>query len=96
VERREGLTVDWGWVPIVVAVIAGPMMWMLHRFERKNDRQHAENGHVLSSIKDAITEQSADIREVKHDVRDLKADHRRLADDHRRLSDNFHAHEETL
>jgi hypothetical protein len=69
---------DWGWVPIIVALIAGPVMWMLKRFERRNDAQHAENGEVLSSIKDAVLSQSVDIRDVKADVRDLKADHRLL------------------
>jgi hypothetical protein len=69
---------DWGWVPIVVALIAGPVMFMLHRFERRNDAQHAENGEVLSSIKQVVLEQSADIRDVKADVRDLKSDHRVL------------------
>lgn len=72
---------DWGWVPIIVALIAGPMMWMLKRFERRNDAQHAENGAVLSSIKDAVLSQSADIHDVKADVRDLKQDHRHLKAD---------------
>ena len=83
---------DWGWVPIVVAVIAGPMMWMLHRFEKRNDQQHAENGLMLSSIKDAVLENRDDIREVKADVRSLKDDHRHLAGQHRDLADRLHKH----
>lgn len=67
------------WVPIIVALIAGPVMWMLKRFERRNDQQHAENGAVLGSIKEAVLENRDDIREVKADLRDVKADHRRLA-----------------
>lgn len=67
------------WVPIIVALIAGPVMWMLKRFERRNDLQHAENGAVLGSIKEAVLENRDDIREVKADLRDVKADHRRLA-----------------
>lgn len=67
------------WVPIIVALIAGPVMWMLRRFEQRNDQQHAENGKVLASIKDAVMENRDDIRDVKADLRDVKADHRRLA-----------------
>ena len=83
---------DWGWVPIVVALIAGPVMWMLRRFEKRNDAQHAENGQVLASIKEAVLENRDDIREVKADVRSLKDDHRHLAGQHRDLADRLHQH----
>lgn len=49
---------------------------MLHRFDRRNSQQHAENGGVLDAIKEAVTDNRDDIREVKADVRGLKADHR--------------------
>lgn len=80
------------WVPIIVALIAGPVMWALKQFERRNDIQHAENGAVLSSIKEAVLENRDDIREVKRDVQDLKADHRHLAAQHRTLADRLHGH----
>ena len=83
---------DWGWVPIVVALIAGPVMWMLKRFEHRNDEQHAENGKILASIKSAITEQGADIRDVKADVRDLKADHRQLKSELDTMSGDLRHH----
>jgi hypothetical protein len=83
---------DWGWVPIVVAVIAGPMMWMLHRLDKKNDQQHADNGKVLVSIKEAVLENRDDIREVKADVRSLKDDHRHLAGQHLDLADRLEQH----
>lgn len=62
--------------PVLVAVIGGPTMWMLHRFDKRNSKQHADNGDVLDAIKDAVTDNRDDIREVKADVRGLKADHR--------------------
>jgi hypothetical protein len=82
------------WVPVIVALIAGPVMWALKRFERRNDEQHAENGAVLSSIKEAVLENRDDIREVKRDVQDLKADHRHLSTEHRNLAQRLHNHME--
>jgi len=69
---------DWGWVPIVVALIAGPVMWMLKRFERRNDQQHASNLELLQDIKVSVHENRQDVRELRGDVRGLKADHRLL------------------
>ena len=73
-----------GWVvaltPIVVAVIGGPTMWMLHRVEKKNDRDHQTTIGVLTEVRD-------DMREVKADVRELKADHRDLRRQQKELRD---------
>jgi hypothetical protein len=69
---------DWGWVPIVVALIAGPVMFMLKRFERRNDQQHADNLGILREIKTEVHENRQDVRELRADVRGLKADHRLL------------------
>jgi hypothetical protein len=41
--------VDW-LVPIVVALIGGPMMWGLHRFDKRNSSQHEQNLGMLSRI----------------------------------------------
>jgi len=68
---------DW-LAPVLVALIGGPTMWMLHRFDRRNSKQHADNGDILSGIKDAVVENRDDLREVKADVRGLKSDHRTL------------------
>jgi len=37
-------------VPIVVAVIGGPIMWLLRRLERSNSDQHAANLRELSRV----------------------------------------------
>jgi hypothetical protein len=50
------------WVPVVVAVIAGPLMWALHRFDRRNTEQHGENMKILNRV------------ETKVDVLDAKVD----------------------
>lgn len=42
------------WVPIVVAVIGGPLMWGLAKFDRRNTQQHAENQKVLLRIEGKV------------------------------------------
>jgi hypothetical protein len=37
-------------VPVVVALIGGPMMWLLTKFDRRNTEQHGANMSVLKSI----------------------------------------------
>ena len=37
-------------VPIVVALIGGPMMWLLRRLERSNTVQHDANMRELSRV----------------------------------------------
>lgn len=38
------------WVPLVVAVIGGPVMWFLARFDKRNTEQHGANMKVLERI----------------------------------------------
>lgn len=38
------------WVPIIVAVIGGPIMWFLARFDRRNTQQHGQNMKVLERV----------------------------------------------
>lgn len=38
------------YVPIVVALISGPLMWLLFRFDRRNTEQHGQNMKVLSRV----------------------------------------------
>ena len=42
------------WVPIVVALIGGPMMWGLHRLEKRNTAQHGESLSTLHRIETRI------------------------------------------
>ena len=42
------------WVPIAVALIGGPLMWGLARFDRRNSAQHAENLGVLKRIESKV------------------------------------------
>lgn len=38
------------WVPLVVAVIGGPLMWFLAKFDKRNTEQHGANMRVLERI----------------------------------------------
>lgn len=42
------------WVPVVVALIGGPVMWFLARFDRRNTEQHGENQKVLTRIEKKV------------------------------------------
>lgn len=42
------------WVPIVVAVIGGPLMWLLARFDKHNTQQHNNNMKVLERIEGKV------------------------------------------
>ena len=42
------------WVPIVVAVITGPIVVMMKRFDTRNTDQHAENQKVLLRIETKV------------------------------------------
>ena len=37
-------------IPVVVAVIGGPLMWLLHRLEKRNTEQHGKSMDMLTTI----------------------------------------------
>ena len=41
-------------VPVAVALIGGPVMWFLHRFDRRNTEQHGANMGVLERIESKV------------------------------------------
>lgn len=41
-------------VPIIVALIAGPVMWMLKRFDNRNSHQHQQNMQVLERVESKV------------------------------------------
>lgn len=42
------------WLPILVAVIGGPIVAMIQRFDRRNTEQHGENLKALSRIEEKV------------------------------------------
>lgn len=57
------------YIPIVVALIGGPVMWFLHRFDKRNTQQHGQNMTVLERI-----EKKQDRMDGKVDRLDEKVD----------------------
>lgn len=51
---------DW-LTPVLVALIGGPLMWLLHKFDRRNTEQHGENLKVLNRIEDKVDKVDARI-----------------------------------
>lgn len=51
------------WVPVIVAIIGGPLMWGLNRFDKRNTEQHSQNMVVLNEIRE-------DVKEVKDELKD--------------------------
>jgi hypothetical protein len=66
------------WSAIVVAVIGGPLMWLLYRLDRRNTQQHGESIKIIQEVQRDVKDVKGDIHDVKADVRDLKSDVRRL------------------
>lgn len=42
-------------VPVTIALIGGPLMWLLARFDKHNTAQHKNNMHVLERIEVKVT-----------------------------------------
>ena len=41
-------------VPIAVAIVGGPLMWLLSRFDKRNTEQHGANMKVLERIESKV------------------------------------------
>ena len=44
------------WSGIIIALISGPIMWLLYRLDKRNTGQHGEAIELIKSIKQDITE----------------------------------------
>ena len=42
------------WVPIVVAMIGGPLMWGLRQFDKRNTKQHERGMDVIYRVEDKV------------------------------------------
>lgn len=63
---------------IVVAVIGGPVMWLLYRLDKRNTQQHGQSMAIIQEVKNDVKDVKGDMIDVKADVRDLKTDVRVL------------------
>lgn len=60
------LTTETGiWLsPIIVALIGGPLMFLIRMLDRHNTRQHSQNMDVLEAIKASLEEVKADVKQI--------------------------------
>ncbi len=42
------------WIPVIVALIGGPLMWFLSRFDKRNTEQHGENMRILKRVETKV------------------------------------------
>lgn len=63
---------------VVVAVIGGPVMWLLYRLDKRNTQQHGQSMAIIQEVKNDVKDVKGDMIDVKADVRDLKTDVRVL------------------
>jgi len=47
---------DATWSAVIVALISGPIMWLLYRLDKNNSSQHGEAIELIKSVKDDIQE----------------------------------------
>ena len=66
------------WSAIIVALIGGPVMWVLYRLDKRNTHQHGQSMAVIQEVRNDVKDVKGDMHDVKADVRDLKSDVRRL------------------
>jgi hypothetical protein len=55
------------WVPILVAVIGGPIVALIEKFRRENKRDH---GNVMDRLDLISSEIRSDIRQVRGEISD--------------------------
>lgn len=60
------LTTETGiWLsPIIVALIGGPLMFLIRMLDRHNTRQHGQNMDVLTAIKASVDEVKNDVKQI--------------------------------
>lgn len=50
---------DAAWAVVASALISGPLMWVLYKFDKRNTDQHGKAVDLIKSVKQ-------DIKDVKH------------------------------
>jgi methionine synthase II (cobalamin-independent) len=61
-------------VPIIVAVIAGPVVAIVKKFDENNTSQHARSMNVLNSIQSNLSDLKSDVGMIQLDTRIIQSD----------------------
>ena len=57
-------------VPIVVAIITGPVVVILNRLRKENSAQHEENGILLRHIGRKVDSLGHDVKEMGYELKE--------------------------
>lgn len=61
-------------MPLLLALIGGPIMYLVKRLDDNNTSQHARSMHTLQQIHDSIDHVKHAVQDVKMDVTGVKMD----------------------
>ena len=70
------------WVPIVVAVITGPVVVLLEKLRKENTAQHAESRGLLDNLVVNVLDLKDSIHEHRLEFKEHLADHNRKESQH--------------
>ena len=59
------------YIPIVVALIGGPVMWFLSRFDKRNTEQHGQNMKILERVETKLDRMDVKVDRVDEKVERL-------------------------
>ena len=61
------------YIPIVVALIGGPVKWFLSRFDKRNTEQHGQNMKILGRVEAKLDRMDGKVDRVDEKVDRLDA-----------------------
>ena len=61
------------YIPIAVALIGGPVMWFLSRFDKRNTEQHGQNMKILERVETKLDRMDGKVDRVDEKVDRLDA-----------------------
>lgn len=56
------------WTAVIVALIGGPLMWLLSRFDKRNTSQHAKNMEMAATTLAEVRAARSDIAKVERRI----------------------------
>ena len=64
------------WSGVIIALISGPLMWVLYRFEKVNTKQHGNSMAKISKIENSVFVISRDLSKIDTKIDIHIIDHR--------------------
>ena len=61
------------YIPIVIALIGGPVMWFLSRFDKRNTDQHSQNMQILERVETKLDRMDSKVDRVDDKVERIDA-----------------------